>query len=130
MKRSYAGDILGAVLGFAGAVGAWAECRDGASPVTVTGEFRVTLDGSDYRSIGTDYSLYEPTRAESWAIYAEGPFFGEKTAMMPGNEGAVDPRLSGFIGRAVRVTGCMDNDSAGFIHIDTIASIEVIHSKP
>ena len=122
MKRA----ILIAVLMSFGVSGAWAECRSGASPVVVTGELKVTLDGSDFRIIGTDYSLYEPTRDESWAIYAEGPFFGEKAAVTPGDGGVVDPRLSGFIGRTVRVTGCFENDPPGFTNIDTISSIEAV----
>ena len=119
--------LASALLAFVASV-AWAECREGTSPITVTGVLSVTMDGSDYRLIGTDYSLHESSIDDTWAIYPDGPFFGDKTAVTPGVDGIVDARLSGFIDRTVRVTGCAEK-ADGFWSIDNISAVEAGTSK-
>ena len=109
MNRLMMSALVSAVLLAPTAV--WAECEPGETLETVTGRLEYNLEDAAY--VDTPYSLV--SQGPNYVLYPDGPYFGMKWKE-PGFEANAEAKLSGFVGRQVRVTGCTVATNDGKFH--------------
>lgn len=104
--------VAAGFLLFLGTAAVWAaECGPGDTLETVTGMLEYDEVNAGY--VDSPYSLNTPGR--DFVLYPDGPYFGMKWDD-PGYVENALAKLSGFVGRQVRVTGCTSTTSDGQFH--------------
>jgi hypothetical protein len=104
--------VVAGFLLILGTTTVWAECGPKETLETVTGTLQYDQEAAQY--LDTPYSL--SSQGRDYTLYPDGPYFGDVKWDDPGYVENAMAKLSGFVGRQVRVTGCTSTVDDGQFH--------------
>lgn len=123
MKRFVTGWAIIVVLVSAANGTSWAACLEGETEGEIAGRLVFIPENIELDSTGY---FVRKTGDEGWVVYPVGPFFGTPGMAGPTHGPEIDAKLGSFVGRDVRMKGCLGvDDMVGAPAISEISSVDV-----